>query len=180
MANAPTSTPVPVPQPAAPATQQADATGTAATDVEPQEAENADINDVPQHIEVNPRYITTAQGMLTCMEVFGAVAVMVLYLLISNTITYQWYAHVAFMLAFTYGLNNVLIILSGVASPSTQLHLPETLFYSLYHCLAGFFYVVGGAIFHNVHKDDELRYRGSTGVGSFRAPSTLLFVKVWV
>ncbi|KAH9361341.1 hypothetical protein HPB48_006903 [Haemaphysalis longicornis] len=61
---------------------------------------------------------------------FGAVAVMVLYLLISNTITYQWYAHVAFMLAFTYGLNNVLIILSGVASPSTQLHLPETLFVS--------------------------------------------------
>ncbi|XP_049527634.1 uncharacterized protein LOC119451965 isoform X2 [Dermacentor silvarum] len=104
------------------------AADTLGTDAGPQEGGVADVNDVPQHIEVNVRYITTAQGTLTCLETLGAVAVMVLYLLMAQSITYQWYARVAFLFAFTYGLNNVLIIISGVASPCTQLHLPETLF----------------------------------------------------
>ncbi|XP_049527628.1 uncharacterized protein LOC119451965 isoform X1 [Dermacentor silvarum] len=140
------------------------AADTLGTDAGPQEGGVADVNDVPQHIEVNVRYITTAQGTLTCLETLGAVAVMVLYLLMAQSITYQWYARVAFLFAFTYGLNNVLIIISGVASPCTQLHLPETLFYSLYHCMAGLMYVIGGAIFHNVHKHDGLALRIPTGV----------------
>ncbi|KAK8773259.1 hypothetical protein V5799_012209 [Amblyomma americanum] len=56
---------------------------------------------------------------------------MVMYLLMSHSITYQWYAHLAFLLAFTYCFNNTLIIISGVASPCTQMHLPETLFVSM-------------------------------------------------
>ncbi|KAL1431918.1 hypothetical protein MTO96_014004 [Rhipicephalus appendiculatus] len=94
----------------------------------PTEGGATDVNEVPQHIEVSIRYITTAQGMLTCLEALGAATIMVMYLLMVPTITYQWYVRVAFLLAFTYSLNNVLIIISGVASPFTQLYLPETLF----------------------------------------------------
>ncbi|KAL3244800.1 hypothetical protein MRX96_018602 [Rhipicephalus microplus] len=104
------------------------AADTAGTDV--QEGGTTDVNEVPQHIEVSMRYITTAQGMLTCLEALGAATIMVMYLLMGPTITYQWYVRVAFLLAFTYSLNNVLIIISGVASPFTQLYLPETLFVS--------------------------------------------------
>lgn len=53
---------------------------------------------------------------------------MVLYLLMGQSVTYQWYAHAAFLLAFTYCLNNTLIIISAMASPSTQHHLPLTLY----------------------------------------------------
>ncbi|KAH6944388.1 hypothetical protein HPB50_002900 [Hyalomma asiaticum] len=146
-------------------------TGPDGTDAGAQEGGVADVNDVPQHIEVSVRYITTAQGTLTCLEALGAAAIMVLYLLMAHTITYQWYVRVAFLLAFTYALNNVLIIISGVASPCTQLHLPETLFYSLYHCMAGVLYVIGGAILHNVHKHDGLLLRVPAGYDYKRSAS---------
>ncbi|KAL3244713.1 hypothetical protein MRX96_018526 [Rhipicephalus microplus] len=53
---------------------------------------------------------------------------MVLYLLMGHSVTYQWYAHAAFLLAFTYCLNNTLVIISAVASPSTKNHLQRTLY----------------------------------------------------
>ncbi|KAL3244712.1 hypothetical protein MRX96_018526 [Rhipicephalus microplus] len=56
---------------------------------------------------------------------------MVLYLLMGHSVTYQWYAHAAFLLAFTYCLNNTLVIISAVASPSTKNHLQRTLYTAL-------------------------------------------------
>ncbi|XP_077555715.1 uncharacterized protein LOC144170058 [Haemaphysalis longicornis] len=88
---------------------------------------------------------------------------MVLYLLMGHSITYQWYAHAAFLLSFTYCLNNTLIIISGMASPHTQHHLPLTFFYSIYHCSAGLLFMLGGAVFYHVNKDDNLRFRNLMG-----------------
>ncbi|KAH8018719.1 hypothetical protein HPB51_010697 [Rhipicephalus microplus] len=93
----------------------------------------------------------------------GAVAVMVLYLLMGHTVTYKWYAHAAFLLAFTYCLNNMLVIISAVASPTTQNHLQQTLYYSLYLCTAGLLFLVGCAVFYGVDRGDSLRFRNITG-----------------
>ncbi|XP_054934331.1 uncharacterized protein [Dermacentor andersoni] len=117
----------------------------------------------PLKLEANPHYITTAQGIMTALETVGAAMLMVLYLLMGQSVTYQWYAHAAFLLAFTYCLNNTLIIISAMASPSTQHHLPLTLYYSLYHCTAGLLFLVGCAVFYGVNKGDGLRYRNLTG-----------------
>ncbi|KAL3244714.1 hypothetical protein MRX96_018527 [Rhipicephalus microplus] len=88
---------------------------------------------------------------------------MVLYLLMGHSVTYQWYAHAAFLLAFTYCLNNTLVIISAVPSPSTQNHLQQTLYYSLYHCTAGLLFLVGCAVFYGVDRGDSLRFRSITG-----------------
>ncbi|CAN7991367.1 unnamed protein product, partial [Ixodes hexagonus] len=131
-------------------------------DTSPGEAEG-DLSDIPQRIKVDPGYMATGQGFLTTAEAAGAACLMVLYLLMSGSVTIQWYAHVTFLVAFTYCLNNLLIIIAGISSPSTQFHLPQTAFYMLYHGLAGFVYVVGAALFHTWHKEDHLPYKSLTG-----------------
>ncbi|KAL3244710.1 hypothetical protein MRX96_018525 [Rhipicephalus microplus] len=113
-----------------------------------------------------PVYIATTHGILTALETLGAVAVMVLYLLMGHTVTYKWYAHAAFLLAFTYCLNNMLVIISAVASPTTQNHLQQTLYYSLYLCTAGLLFLVGCAVFYGVDRGDSLRFRNITGVST--------------
>ncbi|KAL3244716.1 hypothetical protein MRX96_018529 [Rhipicephalus microplus] len=97
-------------------------------------------------------------------ESLGAAAVMVLYLLMGHSVTYQWYVHAVFLLAFTYCLNNTLVIITAVASPSTQNHVQQTLYYSLYHCTAGLLFLVGCAVFYGVDRGDSLRFRNITGV----------------
>ncbi|KAL3227666.1 hypothetical protein MRX96_048687 [Rhipicephalus microplus] len=113
-------------------------------------------------LETSPEYITTTHGILTALETLGAAAVMVLYQLMGHSVTYKWYAHAVFLLAFTYCLNNTLVIISAVASPSTQNHLQQTLYYSLYHCTAGLLYLVGCAVFYGVDRGDGLRFRNTT------------------
>ncbi|KAL3244802.1 hypothetical protein MRX96_018604 [Rhipicephalus microplus] len=109
-------------------------------------------------LEPSPEYITTTHGILTALETLGAAAVMVLYLLMGHSVTYQWYVHAVFLLAFTYCLNNTLVFISAVASPSTQNHLQQTLYYSLYHCTAGLLFLVGCAVFYGVDRGDSLRF----------------------
>ncbi|XP_075737409.1 uncharacterized protein LOC142776990 [Rhipicephalus microplus] len=87
---------------------------------------------------------------------------MVLYLLMGHSVTYQWYAHAVFLLAFTYCLNNTLVFISAVASPSTQNHLQQTLYYSLYHCTAGLLFLVGCAAFQEYHGGRAARHRVTT------------------
>ncbi|EEC18233.1 hypothetical protein IscW_ISCW014437 [Ixodes scapularis] len=155
-----TTAPVGSPTPALPA--EASPTLQQTADTSPSEGEG-DLSDVPQRIKVDPGYMTTGQGILTTAETVGAACLMVLYLLMSSNVTIQWYAHVTFLVSFTYCLNNLLIIIAGISSPSTQFHLPQTAFYVLYHGLAGFVYVVGAALFHTWHKTDELPYKSVTG-----------------
>ncbi|XP_077497301.1 uncharacterized protein LOC144107934 [Amblyomma americanum] len=133
-------------------------------DKKPQQIKDPISEDAPQHLEANPGYITTRQGTLTALETVGAAWLMVLYLLMGSSIT--WYAHAAFLLAFTYCLNNTLIIISAMASPSTQRNLPLTLFYSLYHCAAGLLFLMGAAVFYSFRSDD-LPYKGFMGVTLF-------------
>ncbi|XP_049276110.1 uncharacterized protein LOC119374098 isoform X2 [Rhipicephalus sanguineus] len=110
-----------------------------------------------------PSHASPVEKAVPAQKSLGAAAVMVLYLLMGHSVTYQWYAHAAFLLAFTYCLNNTLIIISAVASPATQNHLQQTLYYSLYHCAAGLLFLVGCAVFYGVDKGDALRFRNLTG-----------------
>ncbi|KAM7298600.1 uncharacterized protein ISCGN_019179 [Ixodes scapularis] len=96
------------------------------------EEEEDDFTDIPQHIRVNPGYIVTMQGFLTVLETVGAACVLVLYVLAAGSLIVQWYPHVCFLVAFTYCLNNMLIVIAGISSPSTQFHLPQTTFVSTF------------------------------------------------
>ncbi|XP_064486235.1 uncharacterized protein LOC135398747 isoform X2 [Ornithodoros turicata] len=130
----------------------------------PAEVTADNFDDIPQHIQVNPRYVATPQGVITILETIMATTSMLLYLLMASRVTYQWYAHMCFMLAFTYTLNNMLIIIAGMSSPSTQLYLPQTAFYVLFHLMAGLIYVVMGALLHLWDNDDDLPLRFVAGV----------------
>ncbi|XP_049276109.1 uncharacterized protein LOC119374098 isoform X1 [Rhipicephalus sanguineus] len=151
------------PSHASPVEKAVPAQKSADVDVERKAEEATGSGVSPLRLELNPQFITTPQGILTALETLGAAAVMVLYLLMGHSVTYQWYAHAAFLLAFTYCLNNTLIIISAVASPATQNHLQQTLYYSLYHCAAGLLFLVGCAVFYGVDKGDALRFRNLTG-----------------
>lgn len=61
---------------------------------------------------------------------FGGASLMVLYLMTIKSVTSQWFAHLTFLVAFTYSFNNILIIFAAMVSPSTQFYLPQTTFVS--------------------------------------------------
>ncbi|XP_075538725.1 uncharacterized protein LOC142573094 [Dermacentor variabilis] len=128
-----------------------------------------DFTDVPQHIQLTLRYPITAQGLLIFVEMGGAVAIVLLYVLMTRHMTdSEWYAHGIFLVAFTYALNDLLVIISALWSPCTQMHLPRTTFYALYQCFGGIGYGFMGVLLYQFGSDISLPYAihaGMTGFG---------------
>ncbi|XP_037505572.2 uncharacterized protein LOC119381891 [Rhipicephalus sanguineus] len=80
----------------------------------------------------------------------------------------EWYAHFIFLVAFTYALNGLLVMISSMTSPSTQAHLPRTTFYALYQCCAGIGYGFAGVLLYIFGGDISLphaMHAGLTGLG---------------
>ncbi|KAK8768808.1 hypothetical protein V5799_014730 [Amblyomma americanum] len=71
-----------------------------------------------------------SSGVLLSAAQGGAIAIVVLYVLMVRYLTDEWYAHGSFLVAFTYALNDLLIIIASLSSPSTQMHIPRTVFVS--------------------------------------------------
>ncbi|KAL3185252.1 hypothetical protein MRX96_031117 [Rhipicephalus microplus] len=106
---------------------------------EDEEAEG--FTDIPQHVRLTLPYVITTQALLIVVELGGAMASVVFYVMITCYLTdNEWYAHFSFLAAFTYTLNDLLVMISPVMSPSTLAHLPRTTFYALHQCCAGIGY----------------------------------------
>lgn len=131
--------------------------------------EEDDFTDVPQHVYFTLQYVITAQGLLTFVEMAAAVAIVVLYVLMTRKLTdTEWYAHMTFLVAFAYALNGLLVIISALTSPSTQMHLPRTTFYALYQCCGGIGYGFAGVLLYMFGGDISLphaMHAGLTGLG---------------
>ncbi|XP_049521877.1 uncharacterized protein LOC125944749 [Dermacentor silvarum] len=128
-----------------------------------------DFTDVPQHIQLTLQYTITSQGLLVLAETGGAMALLLVYVFMTRYMTdSEWYAHGIFLVAFTYALNDLLVIISALSSPSTQMHLPRTTFYALYHCFGGISYGFTGVLVYMFGNDISLPYAlhaGMTGLG---------------
>ncbi|XP_075724120.1 uncharacterized protein LOC142766567 [Rhipicephalus microplus] len=131
--------------------------------------EEDNFTDIPQHIRLTLPYVITAQGLLVIAELGGAMAIVVLYVMMTRYLTdNEWYAHFSFLVAFTCALNDLLVMISCVTSPSTQVHLPRTMFYVLYQCCAGIGYGFTGVLLYKFGGDTSLPHAvhaGLTGLG---------------